>query len=216
MVAVRDAQQYSSVAEFHAECLEVAGARDQLIVVIISHILKRVAGDVHLAARLQQLHLVEVAGFLEYPDGLLDLEFLALERNILVHEFPHPRADRLNILLSQKRTIVLVNRAEIALGNRSADCHPAFREQIPCGLVQKEAERTAVEIAADVRPVVQKLHVTVVENPESQPFRHVVHLGGQYLVRLVELELWSDVQQGSPFEELFVCSGVFAVNPYHK
>ena len=216
MVAVRDAQQYSSVAELHSECLEVACARHKLIIIVVSHIAKRVAGDVNLAARLQQLHLVEVAGFLEYPDGLLDLEFLAFERNILVHEFPHPRADRLHILLSQKRTIVLVNRAEIALGNRSADCHPAFREQIPCGLVQKEAERTAVEIAADVRPVVQKLHVTVVENPESQPFRHVVHLGGQYLVRLVELELWSDVQQGGPFKELFVCSGVFAVNPYHK
>lgn len=90
MMAVRDAQQYSSVAELHAESLEVACARHKLIIIVVSHIAKRVAGDVNLAARLQQLHLVEVAGFLEYPDGLSDLEFFPFERNILVHEFPHP------------------------------------------------------------------------------------------------------------------------------
>ena len=40
MVAVRDAQQYSSVAELHSECLEVACARHKLIIIVVSHILK--------------------------------------------------------------------------------------------------------------------------------------------------------------------------------
>ncbi len=61
MVTVRDTQQYSPVAELHTECLEVAGARNELIVVVVSHIAKRVAGDVNLTARLQQFHLVEVS-----------------------------------------------------------------------------------------------------------------------------------------------------------
>ena len=89
------------MAELHAESLEVAGARDQLIVVIISHILKRVAGDVHLAARLQQLHLVEVAGLFEYPDGFLDLYLLAPERNVGLDNLSHPRSDGIHVGLRQ-------------------------------------------------------------------------------------------------------------------
>ena len=101
MVAVRDAQQYSSVAEPHTEGLKVAGARNQLVVVIVRHILKGVAGDVDLAARLQQLHLVEVAGLFEYPDGFLDLYLLAPERNVGLDNLSHPRSDGIHVGLRQ-------------------------------------------------------------------------------------------------------------------
>ena len=101
MVAVRDTQQYSSVAEPHTEGLKVAGARNQLVVVIVRHILKGVAGDVDLAARLQQLHLVVVAGLFEYPDGFLDLYLLAPERNVGLDNLSHPRSDGIHVGLRQ-------------------------------------------------------------------------------------------------------------------
>ena len=62
---------------------------------------------------------------------------------------------------------------------------------------------------------VEKLHITTVVDAELQSLRHVVDLGRNDGIRLVELKFWQHLKQGHAFIELFGSFGVDAIDLNH-
>ena len=76
-------------------------------------------------------------------------------------------------------------------------------EDILGGLVEKEAQRTYIDMMATALAGIQKFYVAVLEKPELQTFRGIVYFGRDYGVGQFNLvgKLLIDVQQGGSFRE---------------
>ena len=196
--------------------LQQAGAGHERVVEIVGRVLEGIIGDIDVSAGAEELDLVVVAELAEDADGLVGLHFVAAEGDVLLHELLHPGADGVHLGFRDGGAVGLVDIAEIALGNRAAQDDAVVREQVAGGLAEQEAQRAAVDVAAGVGAIVEKLDVAVVEHAELEPFGDVVDLGGKDVVGAFERKGGEHVQQGGPFLELLVSVRVFAINSEHR
>ena len=139
-VAVRDAQKYASVEQADVPDLQVAGARDQDIVIVVGRLVEGVVIDIDLAAGLQNLDLVVHPEIAEQFDGFPDLHVVASELDVFLHYSLHPGSQGLHVSCIDRNAVSFVYHAVVALGNRPSDDQFAFREDVPGGLVEQEAE----------------------------------------------------------------------------
>ena len=139
-VAVRDAQKYASVEQADVPDFQVAGARDKDVVVVVGRLVEGVVIDIDLAAGLQNLDLVVHPEIAEQFDGFPDLHVVASELDVFLHYSLHPGSQGLHVSCIDRNAVSLVYHAVVALGNRPSDDQLAFRENVPGGLVEQEAE----------------------------------------------------------------------------
>ena len=115
MMPVRHTQQDSSPIETNTPSLQVPGAWDKLIIVIIRCSSKSIISDIYIPAGLQKLDFVRSSKGGERLYRILNPGLMAAERHILVHDFQHPGPDRINVRLSDLRPISLVHTAIVSL-----------------------------------------------------------------------------------------------------
>ena len=124
--------------------LQIASRWHQRTIVIVDGIAQGIIIGVHLSTRLQQLHLIGKTPFGKHPYGFLDRGFRTAERHIGIDNLLHPLTDLCHIVISQWGTILLLEIAVDASGQRVFDEEFATREHIVCSLVEHEAERTGI------------------------------------------------------------------------
>ena len=135
MVSVRHAEQCPVTVRRQIPDFQVSGARNQHIIIIVSCPAERIIADVDLAARLQQLHLVEMSELPEQVDCFRDLHFVPVKLNILFDNLAHPRLYQVNVPGRQWITIALVNAAEESFRDGAAHYDLAVRENVQCRLI---------------------------------------------------------------------------------
>ena len=89
-------------------------------------------------------------------------------------------------------------------------------EQVLRRFVKQETQGTKIDVSCRVVADVEKLHVAAVVDAEFQALRHIVDLGRNYGVWLVEVELGKHLKQGSSFVELLGCLCVDAIDLKHR
>ena len=139
-MAVRDAQKYASVEQADVPDFQVAGARDQDIVIVVGRLVEGVVIDIDLTAGLENLYLVVHPEVAEELDGFSYLHVVASELDVFLHYRLHPGSQSLHVSRIDRNAVSLVYHAVIALGNRPSDDQLAFRENVPGGLVEQKAE----------------------------------------------------------------------------
>ena len=196
---VRHPQQDAVVVGLDAPDGQIAGGGDELAVVIVRSIVEGVIVGIGLAARFQEFDLVVVAGFLEFLDGAFGLDVEAVEGEVLVHEFPHPGFQKLEVVAGEVRAVGLPQVAEVAAGDGVLHVQLAVREHVQGRLVHQEAQGTEVNPPSAGVPHVQEFDVLVLVNLELEALGNVVHLRGNDRVGTVELEIREHLDERSPF-----------------
>ena len=213
IMPVGHAQYHAAVVRGQTPDLEVAGTGHEAAAVIVGGVPQSVVFYVDVSTGLHELDLVGASEMTENVDSLADLDVVATERQVEPYELLHPGAYGVDVLLVQGRSVRLVNAAEISFRNGPAETRAASREDVSRSLAEQKAQRAAVDIAAAVAAVVHEFDVLVVEHPEHQTLRHIVHLGGKYVAGAVDFEGLEHVEQSRAFLELSVGSGIPAVYP---
>ena len=213
--AVRHAQQQAAVIRNHVPDPDIACRRQQAAVVIVHRVAQHIVVHVGLTAGFQQTDLVLVSLLTEDLDGLFQPHLAAVERQVLVNDLLHPFLETVDVLLRHRFPVGLAQFAEIAVGDGVLDLHLRFRPDVQGGLAEQEAQRPAVDAAGAGVAQVEELDVAVVVHAEAQALRHVVDLGRDDRVRAVEFKFRQHFLERRPFVEMFVGTGVLAVDLEH-
>ena len=213
VVPVGNPQYHAAAIRSQAPYLQVAGTRHERIAVVVRGFSESIVFDVYVPAGLHELDLVVLSAAAEHSGGLGDLDLMAPERQIELHELLHPAAYGGYVVFPQGAAVRLVDAAEIAFGYRPAQAHATAREEVVGGLAEQEAERAAVDVASAVAAVVHEFYVLVVEDFEHQPLGDVVHLRREYVAGSVEVEGGKHFEQGGALGEFLVAARVPAVYP---
>ena len=202
----------------HAPHLQVARRRHQRSVVVVHRVAQRVVVAVDLAARLQQLHLVAEATLREHPHRLLGRRLMAAEGHVHVHNLLHPRPDLLHILVGERLAAALAHVAVVAQRQRMLNKQLAARQHIGRGLVEHKAQRTHIHAVTRAAASVHKLHIAVLEQPELQALRGVIHFCRHHRILKIELvgKLLVHIEQRSAFGEALRHIVVLASDLKHR
>ena len=162
-------QQHTIVVYLYAEDLEIAGRRNQSAIVIVDGVAKSIVVGIELSAGLKQTHLVDEPTVAEDLDGLFSQSLCAAERHILVDDLLHASSDLIDIALFDRRTIGLVEVAEITTRDWVLDVQAAVGEDILTRLVEDKAQRTHIDTHPAWVAHVEELHVAVLIDAEFEP-----------------------------------------------
>ena len=194
---------------------QVAGGGDEFSVVVVGRVVQGIIVRICLAAGLQELDLVVVAGFPEFLDGLFGLDIIPVERQVLRHEFLHPGFQELQVLAGEVRAVGLAQVAEVAAGNRVLHIQLAVREHVRGRLVHQEAQRAEVHPPPAGFPDVQELDVLVLVHLELEALGDVVDLGRYDRVGPVKFEVGQHLGEGSALRILPGGLRVLAIDLQH-
>ena len=199
---VRDSQQYSVVEELDAPDFEEAGCRHEAAVVVVHGVSEGIVVGIDLVSGLEQLDLVVHAVLAEYLYGFLSLDFVAVERYVLVYDLSHPFFYELYVLLGQRALVSLVEVAEIAVGDRVLHEDLAAGEYFERCFVEEEIQRPAIDSQSTCGGDVEEFDFLVVVGPVSQSLGYVVDLCGHDLEGSFEFEFVKHLLQGGSFGKL--------------
>ena len=194
---------------------QVAGGGDELAVIVVGGVVQGVVVRVGLTAGLQEFDLVVIAGFPELLDGLVGLDVIPVEGQVLRHEFLHPGFQEFEVLAGQVRAVGLPQVAEVAAGDRVLHVQLAVREHVRGRLVHQEAQGSEVHPPAAGLPDVQELDVLVLVHLELEALGDVVDLGRYDRERAVEFEVGQHLGEGSALRVFPGSLRVLAIDLQH-
>ena len=215
VLQVRFPQEDAVVVGLDAPDGQVAGGRDELAVIVVAGVVQGVVVRIGLAAGLQELDLVVVAGFPEFLDGPFGLDVIAVEGQVLLHEFLHPGLQELEVLAGEVGAVGLPQVAEIAAGDRMFHIQLAVREHVRGRLVHQEAQGTEIHPPAAVLADVQELDVLVLVHLELEALGDIVDLGRYDREGAVEFEIGQHLGEGGALRVLPECLRVLAIDLQH-
>ena len=114
-MSIRYSQQKAVTVHRQTPNLEVACTWQQSLIIIVRSVPESVIIHIYISCCLEQAHLVLVTHLLKQVDRLLRADLVPSERHVLVCDLAHAGIDRIDILLCQRRAVMLVDGAEISL-----------------------------------------------------------------------------------------------------
>ena len=168
VLAVWHTKQHAIVVYFYAEDLEITSRRNQCAIVIVDGVTKCIVVGIELPAGLKQTHLVGEATVAEYPDSLFGQCLCATEWHVLVNDLLHACSDLFDIAFLDRRTIGLVEVAEITARDWVLDVQTAVGEDILTRLVEDKAQRTHIDSHSARVAHVEELHIAVLIDAELE------------------------------------------------
>ena len=115
---------------------EITCGRDQFAVEKIGRVSQGIVVRIGLPAGFQQAYLVFKTGLSELLDGFFCLHVVAVEGEVLFHQFLHPDFQQGNLFRSDMGVVGLFHMAEISVGNGVLYVEITARQDVAGGLVQ--------------------------------------------------------------------------------
>ena len=217
LMSVRYSKEKTVTIHCQSPYLEISCAWQQSFIIIVRCVTESIIVHIYVSGCLEKADLILVAHLFKELDSILSAYFMSSERHVLISDVAHACVDRINILLSQSSTVMLVDRAEISFGDRTSQNYLALREQIFSRLAEKEAQRAAINAAAGIRCIIDELYLSAVKSPVFQALTDVVDLCCDDRIWSLEFgcECRNHVHEGCALRKGPACLSVYAKDIYH-
>ena len=198
---IGNAQQQSILITLQSPHAQIACRRNQRTIIVVDGIAQHIIIGIDLSTRLQKFHLVHESSLSEHSDSLFQSGLSTTERHIGIDNLLHPLTDAQHILVSQWRTVFLLEVAIDTSSQRVFDKEFTARKHVNGGLIEHETERTGIDATSRTIGGIDKLDITILEHTELQTLRHIIHLRRNHGIRQIDIsgKLLIDIEQRSAF-----------------